>query len=42
MCRMLGLWLRYAAGVLMRARGEMLSRERRSGWVRRLVRDGEA
>ena len=39
---MAGLWLLYAANVLMRARTEVLSRERRSGWVRRLVRGGEA
>ncbi len=39
---MLGLWLLYAANVLMRARTEVLSRERRSGWVRRLIRDEEA
>ena len=39
---MTGLWLLYAANVLMRARTEVLSRERRSGWVRRLVRDEEA
>ncbi|KAF0803024.1 Heme exporter protein C [Alcanivorax xiamenensis] len=34
---MLGMWLLYAANVLMRARAEVLSRERRSGWVRKLV-----
>ncbi|UWN51640.1 Heme exporter protein C [Alcanivorax sp. ALC70] len=34
---MLGLWLLYAANVLIRARAEVLSRERRSGWVRKLV-----
>jgi heme exporter protein C len=39
---MAGLWLLYAANVLIRARTEVLSRERRSGWVRRLVRDEEA
>lgn len=40
---MLGLWLLYAANVLMRARSELLSRERRSGWVRAMFRsaDGE-
>lgn len=34
---MLGMWLLYVANVLMRARAEVLSRERRSGWVRKLV-----
>lgn len=31
---MLGLWLLFAATVLLRARTELLDRERRSGWVR--------
>ncbi len=38
---MLGLWLLYAANVLLRARAEVLRRERRSAWVRRLVVDEE-
>lgn len=38
---MLGMWLLYAANVLMRARAEVLRRERRSGWVRRLVASSE-
>lgn len=38
---MLGLWLLYAANVLLRARAEVLRRERRSAWVRRLIVDEE-
>ncbi|ASK33523.1 heme ABC transporter permease CcmC [Alloalcanivorax mobilis] len=37
---MLGLWLLYAANVLMRARTEVLNRERRSGWVATLLAPG--
>ena len=39
---MAGLWLLYAANVLIRARTEVLSRCGARGWVRRLVRDEEA
>ena len=34
---MLGLWLLYAVNVLMRARTEVMWRERRSKWVAKLV-----
>lgn len=34
---MLGTWLLYAVNVLVRARSEVLWRERRSGWVRKLI-----
>ena len=34
---MFGLWLLYALNVLIRARAEVLSRERRTGWVKKLI-----
>ena len=37
---MLGTWLLYAVNVLVRARTEVVWRERRSKWVRKLVRGG--
>ncbi|EKF73895.1 Heme exporter protein C [Alcanivorax hongdengensis A-11-3] len=37
---MLGTWLLYAVNVMVRARTEILSRERRSGWVKQLVAAG--
>ena len=37
---MLGLWLLYAVNVLLRARTEVMWRERRSKWVNKLVKEG--
>ena len=38
---MLGLWLLYAVHVLLRARTEVMWRERRSKWVNKLVKEGD-
>jgi heme exporter protein C len=37
---MLGTWLLYAVNVMVRARTEVVWRERRSKWVRKLMKDG--
>jgi len=37
---LLGLWLLYAVNVLLRARTEVMWRERRSKWVNKLVKEG--